>query len=126
MKNNEKSHCGNSCRSARFFNIGGICVRYCFGERRTETVKVTALFDNDEKVSVSVFNANFTVNAVVSQKYDDEMFKRDFDAFSVKSDADKKLSIDYVKQLAKPGAFSYKSNGDKGRYAAYAVSISHI
>ena len=44
---------------------------------KTETVKVTALFDNDEIVSVSVFNANFTVNAVVSQKYNDEMLKRD-------------------------------------------------
>ena len=120
-----KNHIAAILAGALVFSASAVyasCTVSVSADPKTETVKVTALFDNDEKVSVSVFNANFTVNAVVSQKYNDEMFKRDFDTFSVKSDADKKLSIDYVKQLAKPGAFSYKSNGDKGRYAAYAVS----
>lgn len=89
---------------------------------KTETVKVIASFGETEKVSVSVFNSNFTVNAVNKQKYDSETFKMDLDEFTLKSDADKSASVDYVKQLAKSGEFSYKSNGRKGRYAVYAVS----
>lgn len=91
---------------------------------KQEKIKIDIGFENEGKVSVNVFNANFTLNAQREQKYDDTTFKKDFDAFIASSDESKKQSVDYVKQLdnTKNVNLEYKSNGEKGRYAVYATN----
>lgn len=90
----------------------------------TEKIKIEASFDNESKVSVNVFNANFTLNAQSEQKYDDATFKKDFDAFIALSDLLKEQCVDNIKQFDKTKKvdLEYKSKGEKGRYAVYVVN----